>query len=95
MLEIAGGNTLPVTFPYGNICGFLLPWPRVNGRGHLNNPKVVAVISGVVALYLAWSIFGGGAEAPSSALNAMNWVFFVLALVACIGSVYQIAKGGR
>ena len=60
----------------------------------MNNPKINASISGLVALYLAYSIFGGGSEAPSSAVNAMMWVFFIGALIACIGSVYQIATGG-
>lgn len=58
----------------------------------MNNPKVIAVLSGVVAIYLAFSIFGAS-EAPSSALSAMNWLFLVLALVACIGSIYKIMKG--
>ena len=60
----------------------------------MNNPKVIAAISGLVAISLGYSIFGGSGEAPSSALNAMNWVFFILAVVACVGSLYQIAKGG-
>ena len=59
----------------------------------MNNPKVTAAISGAVALYMAYSIFGA-TEAPSSALNTMQWVFLVLALVACIGSLYRISRGG-
>ena len=62
-------------------------------EGEVNNPKVTAALSGAVALYLAFSIFGA-TEAPSSSLNAMNWVFFILALVACIGSIWKMAKGG-
>jgi hypothetical protein len=61
----------------------------------MNNPKVVAALSGVVALYLAYSIFGLSGEAPSSALITMNWVFFLLAVVACVGSIIQIFKSGR
>ncbi|MBX9462960.1 MAG: hypothetical protein KL840_08310 [Aquamicrobium sp.] len=61
----------------------------------MNNPKVIATISGVVALYLGYSIFGPAGEAPSPALNAMNWVFFLLAVVACVGSIVQILKGGK
>lgn len=61
----------------------------------MNNPKLIAVISGVVALYLAYSIFGQSEEAPSSSLNTMNWVFFLLAVVACVGSIVQIVKGGK
>ena len=59
----------------------------------MNNPKIVAPVSGVVAAYLLYSILNTS-EAPSSALSALNWAFFILALVACIGSIYKIAKGG-
>lgn len=59
----------------------------------MGNPKIVAVISGIAALFLASSIFGPSDEAPSSTLNLMNWVFFLLALVAFIGSVIQMSKG--
>lgn len=61
----------------------------------MNNPKVIATISGVVALYLGYAIFGPAGEAPGSALNTMNWVFFLLAVVACVGSIVQIVKGGK
>lgn len=61
----------------------------------MNNPKLVAAISGIAALFLAYSIFGPSDEAPSSALGAMNWVFFLLAVVACVGSIVRIVKGGR
>ncbi len=59
----------------------------------MNNPKVTAAISGAVAVYLAFSIFGAS-EAPSSALSTMNWAFLALALIACVGSIYKITKGG-
>lgn len=58
----------------------------------MNNPKVVTVLSGTAALYFAFSIFGG-TEAPISALGALNWIFFILALVGCMGSLYKIVKG--
>lgn len=58
----------------------------------MNNPKIVAAVSGAVALYQAFSIFGAS-EAPSSAVNTLNWAFLILALVACIGSIYKMAKG--
>ncbi|MFC3074158.1 hypothetical protein [Shinella pollutisoli] len=58
----------------------------------MNNPKLVAVVSGVAALFLAYSIFGA-TEAPGTAVSAMNWVFFILALVACAGSLYKISRG--
>lgn len=61
----------------------------------MNNPKIIAIVSGVAALWLAYSIFGPSAETPSSTVNAMNWVFFLLATVACIGSIVQIVKGGK
>lgn len=61
----------------------------------MNNPKTIAIISGIAALWLAYSIFGPSAEAPSSTVNAMNWVFFLLAAVACIGSIVQIVRGGK
>lgn len=57
------------------------------------NPKTVAIISGIAALFLAYSIFGPSREAPSSAVYTMNWVFFLLALAACIGSAIQAMKG--
>ena len=66
---------------------------RPKAEGVMNNPKVVAAVSGIAVIFLAFSIFGPSDEAPSSALNAMNWVFFLLALVACIGSIVLIMKG--
>lgn len=59
----------------------------------MNNPKIVAPVSGAVAAYLLYSMLNAS-EAPSSALNALSWAFFILALVACIGSLYRIMKGG-
>ena len=61
----------------------------------MNDPKLIAAVSGIVAPFLAYSIFGPSEEAPSSTLGAMNWVFFLLAVVACVGSIVQIVKGGR
>lgn len=58
----------------------------------MNNPKVIAPLSAVVALFLAYTIFSA-TEAPSSGLAAMNWIFLLLAVVACIGSLIQIARG--
>lgn len=58
----------------------------------MNNPKVVTVLSGAAALYFAFSIFGG-TEASSSALGTLNWIFFILALIGCVGSLYKIVKG--
>jgi|GEM_PF-1167755 hypothetical protein len=58
----------------------------------MNNPKVTAAMSGVVALFLAYSIFGAD-EQPSSTLSMMNWFFLILAVIACVGSLYKIAKG--
>lgn len=61
----------------------------------MNNPKLIAVISGIAFLFLSYSIFGPVEEAPSSTLNAMNWLFFLLAAFACIGSVVQIVRSGK
>ncbi|MGW9331612.1 hypothetical protein [Bosea sp. NPDC055594] len=58
----------------------------------MNNPKVVTVLSGAAALYFAFSIFGG-TEAPSSTLSTLNWIFFILALIGCVDSLYKLAKG--
>lgn len=40
----------------------------------MGNPKIVAVISGIAAIFLSYSIFGPSDEAPSSTLNLLNWV---------------------
>ena len=61
----------------------------------MNNPKVVAGISAIAVIFLGYSIFGPAEEAPSSALNTMNWAFFILALIAFIGSIVLMAKGGK
>lgn len=45
----------------------------------MNNPKVVAVVSGLAALYLGYSIFVPGQEAPGPAVSTLNWVFFLMA----------------
>lgn len=60
----------------------------------MNNPKIVALMSAVVALYLAYTIFTA-TEAPSTGLAAMHWLFLFLAAIACIGSLIQIAKGRK
>jgi len=57
----------------------------------MNNPKIVAPLSALVALYLAYTIFGA-AEAPSSTLNIMQWVFLLLAVAAFVGSIVQLTK---
>lgn len=60
----------------------------------MNDPRIVAPISAVVALYLAYTIFTA-TESPSSALAAMHWLFLLLAAAACIGSIVQIANRRR
>ena len=59
----------------------------------MNNPRIIVILSGIAALYLGYSIFVPGDEAPSGALNALNWVLFLMAIVGCIGSAIQIARG--
>lgn len=59
----------------------------------MNTPKIIAIISGIAALYLGYSIFVPGDEAPSGSVNALNWLFFLMAIVGCIGSAIQIARG--
>lgn len=58
----------------------------------MNDPRIVAVVSAIAVLFLGYSVFGLSEEAPSTALNTLNWVFFLMALVAFIGSVVQIMK---
>ena len=61
----------------------------------MNNPKIVAAISAIAVIYLGYSMFGAQEEAASSALNTLNWVFLLLAILALIGSIVLMAKGGR
>ena len=61
----------------------------------MNNPKLIAALSGVATLFLGYSIFGPADEAPSSAVNTMDWVFFMLALVAFVGSIVLIVKARK
>lgn len=58
----------------------------------MNNPKVTAAISGLVAIYIAYSMYTA-TEAPSATLALLNWALLGLALVGCVGSLVKIARG--
>jgi hypothetical protein len=57
----------------------------------MQNPKTTAIISGIAAILLAFRIFGA-TETPSSAVATMQWLFFALAIVGLIGSLYRMSR---
>lgn len=60
----------------------------------MGNPKITAAICGVAALLIAFRMFTA-TEAPSGALDALNWVFLLLALFGFVGSLITLARGTK
>lgn len=58
----------------------------------MGNPKVMAVVSGLVALWLLATIVTAQ-EAPSTALAVVQYLFLILAIIACVGSIRKIVSG--
>lgn len=58
----------------------------------MGNPKITALICGAAVLLIVFRMFSA-TEAPSSALNTLNWVFLLLALVGLVGSLVMLARG--
>jgi hypothetical protein len=54
----------------------------------MNNPRVSALICGLVAAWLGYTIFFS-AEAPSTFLAVVQWTFF---LVAIAGLAFALAR---
>ncbi|MCO5147053.1 MAG: hypothetical protein M9895_12855 [Aquamicrobium sp.] len=57
----------------------------------MGNPKVSAVVCAIAVLFLGYRMFTA-TEAPSTALNLLNWTFLLLALVGFVGSLVTLAK---
>jgi hypothetical protein len=60
----------------------------------MNDPRVSAIICGLVALWLGYTIFFA-AEAPSQILSIMQWVFFICAIAGLAAAVARMTRGGR
>lgn len=58
----------------------------------MGNPKVSAVVCAIVVLFLGYRMVTA-TEAPSTALNLLNWAFLLLALVGFVGSLVTLARG--
>lgn len=58
----------------------------------MNDPRVSAIICGLVALFLGYRIFFA-AEAPSQILAVMQWIFFVCAISGLAAALARIARG--
>ena len=54
-----------------------------------NNPKLMALLSGVAAAYLIYSV-AAATEGPSSALAILQYLLLAAALVGFVGSVKQM-----
>jgi len=57
----------------------------------MSNPRIAAIVTGLVVLWTGYGIFFTG-EAPSQMLAILQWVIFVAALVGFVGSLFQIAR---
>lgn len=60
----------------------------------MSDPRISALICGVVAAWLAYQIFFA-AEAPGTFLAVMQWTFFAIALAGLGVAVARIVRGGR
>jgi membrane protein DedA with SNARE-associated domain len=57
----------------------------------MSNPRVSAIICGLVGLWLGYQIFFS-AEAPSQLLAIMQWLFFFFAIAGCAAAVVRIVR---
>jgi hypothetical protein len=57
----------------------------------MNNPRVSALICGLVAVWLGYQIFFA-AEAPSQVLAFMQWLFFICAIAGLAAAVVRLVR---
>ena len=57
----------------------------------MNNPRVSAIVCGLVALWLGYTIFFTS-ESPSQVLAFMQWLFFFFAIAGFAGAVARIVR---
>jgi hypothetical protein len=60
----------------------------------VNNPKVAAAICGIAVLLIGFRMLTA-TEAPGTAVNLMNWMFLLLALVGLVGSLVILSRRPR
>lgn len=59
----------------------------------MNDQRISALICGLVAAWLGYSIFFGSSEAPSTFLLVAQWTFFLVALAGLAAALARIARG--
>lgn len=57
----------------------------------MNNPRISAIICGLVALWLGYQIFFA-AESPSQMLAFMQWLFLLFATAGFVVAVVRIVR---
>ena len=57
----------------------------------MKNPRISAIICGLVALWLGYQIFFT-AEAPSQMLAFMQWLFFFFATAGFAAAIVRIVR---
>lgn len=57
----------------------------------MNNPRISAVICGLVAAWLGYTIFFGS-EAPSTFLAVVQWTFFLVALAGLAAALARLVR---
>lgn len=57
----------------------------------MNDPRVSAVICGLVAAWLGYTIFSS-AEAPSTFLAVLQWTFFIVALAGLGAALARLMR---
>jgi membrane protein DedA with SNARE-associated domain len=57
----------------------------------MSDPRISAIICAAVAAWLGYQLFFSS-EAPSTFLLALQWTFFLIAIVGAVAAIIRIAR---
>ena len=57
----------------------------------MNNPRISAIVCGLVALWLGYQLFFT-TEAPSQVLAFMQWLFFFFAIAGLLAAIVRLVR---
>lgn len=60
----------------------------------MSDPRISALICAVVAAWLGYQLFFA-AEAPSTFLLALQWTFFLVAILGAVAAVIRLLRSQR
>ena len=60
----------------------------------MNDPRISALVCGLVAAWLGYTIFSAS-EAPSTFLLVAQWTFFIVALAGLGAALARILRGRK